>query len=113
MIGVLHPAMANPAFSLQCNASTNVDQTAAAALCDAFAGALTRSFGGKSQTATMMQLDVNTLHSTAINLTLNLTGGNGRTRSINRAFSASDTTITPAMQDAFLQKLISAIPVHF
>lgn len=99
-------------LTLHCNPVADVDATAAAALCDAFADVLATSKRANVDGVTM-QLDVNTLRPTAINVTLNLTGPNGAAHTINRALSASDTTITPAMQATFLQKLISAIPPDF
>jgi YbbR domain-containing protein len=99
-------------LTLHCNPVADVDPTAAKALCDAFADALATSQWANVGGVTL-QLDVNTLRPAAINVTLNVTGPNGRAHTINRALSASDTTITPAMQVTFLQKLISAIPPDF
>ena len=99
-------------MTLRCNPHADVDATAASALCAAFADALATSKRANLDGVTM-QLDVNTLRPTAINVTLNLTGPNGAAHTINRALSANDTTITPAMQVTFLQKLMSAIPSDF
>jgi hypothetical protein len=107
----LYPAMASP--NLQCTPAADIDGAAATTLCDAFAATVAQSAWAKRQGDVTMQLDVNSLRPTAINITLNLTNAAGSAHTINRAFSASDTTITPAMQDAFLQKLLSAIPPDF
>jgi hypothetical protein len=99
-------------LTLHCNPVADVDATAATALCDAFADVLATSQWTNVQGVTL-QLDINNLRPSAISVTLNLTGSNGAAHTINRALSASDTTITPAMQATFLQKLISAIPSDF
>jgi hypothetical protein len=108
--GSLNAAHATPDFTLHCNPAEGVDATAAKTLCDAFTDALAKSGKAISGTAVTMQLDINNLRPTTINVTLNLTDADGGDHTINRALSVSDTTITPAMQDDFLQKLISAIP---
>jgi hypothetical protein len=113
VVGGAQGARAEVPFILECHPATGVEPTAAASLCDALSNALNQSEWGKADSGIVMQLHVNTLRATAINVTLNLTGPDSTAHTINRAFSASDTTITPAMQDAFLQKLISAIPSDF
>jgi methylthioribose-1-phosphate isomerase len=106
----LNAAHATPDLTLRCNPAEGVDAAGARALCDAFTDALAKSGKAISGTPVAMQLNINNLRPTAINVTLNLTGADGGAHTINRALSVSDTTITPAMQDDFLQKLISAIP---
>jgi hypothetical protein len=110
LAGSLQPAEAT--VTLHCNPVENVDAAAATTLCDAFVAALATSARANLGGATL-QLDVNNLRPTAINVTLNMTNAKGDSHTINRALSANDTRITPAMQDAFLQKLISTIPVDF
>jgi hypothetical protein len=110
LVSGLQPAMA--AVTLHCNPVADVDPAAATALCDAFADALATSQWANVQGVTL-QLDINNLRPTAISVTLTATNAKGRTHTINRGLSASDTTITPTMQAAFLKKLLAAIPSDF
>jgi hypothetical protein len=99
-------------LTLHCNPVADVDATAATALCDAFADVLATSQWTNVQGVTL-QLDINNLRPSAISVTLTATNAKGRTHTINRGLSASDTTITPTMQAAFLKKLLAAIPSDF
>ncbi|MGL4320044.1 MAG: hypothetical protein ACRCS3_04205 [Paracoccaceae bacterium] len=57
-------------------------------------------------------LGVEVLNNTAtqLRIALTVTAPDGRTKRIDRALSVSDTTMTAAMQDRFLQNLLTALP---
>lgn len=104
----MQPALATD-FRLNCTPTTSD----ALALCDAFGDALMQAGWQKSDAGMAMQLDVQNLRPTSIRVALTLTAPDGRTHVLNRALSASDKTIDPTMQAAFLKKLLSAIPSTF
>jgi hypothetical protein len=104
----MQPALATD-FRLHCTPTTSD----ALALCDAFANTLMQAGWQKSDAGMVLQMEVQNLRPTSIRVALTLTAPDGRTHVVNRALSASDTTINQTMQAAFLKKLLSAIPSTF
>jgi hypothetical protein len=103
LVAFLQPAHA---FTLHCTPDTADAQ----ALCSAFGDILTNA---DRQTGTILQMDVQNLRPASIRVALTLTAADGRRHVVNRGLSAHDTTIKPAMQAAFLKKLLAAIPPDF
>jgi hypothetical protein len=82
-------------------------------VCERFAEIVTASGWLEKRPGVTIAVEVLTNSATQLRIALTVAAPDGRSTRIDRALSVIDTTMTPAMQDSFLQKLLLALPSDF
>jgi hypothetical protein len=82
----------------------------AAPICDKIDALVTASGWLNAHPGVTISVEVLNNSATQLRVILTITAADGRSSRIDRALSVTDTTMTTAMQDRFLQKLLTALP---